>query len=199
MSEDDATFVFFVRRELALFTRPLAKWDGFLCVLPDELCGRDLFFFGLDCRHEDLSDAYGKLGPDYAAMFARHFEKVRTVNYEGFLDLSQNADRRPRISKEHMPCFALATGCTHIWMPKMQRCLSGTELMAAEGFACSELAANCFSAPLLAGVETSSRSVVARWAGHVMHVGVVGSIFFGSPSWLPLLAQHLREFLRILP
>ena len=175
------------RSGAARVTRPFVEWRGLTGAPDDVLDGQDLFLPDSLVSWDPTVYSQQKLGAGYRKNLAAYHRLGHKRNYRGYFDLSQSADKRPRVSKESDPCMTLTTNSTHLFSPAARRCLSGVELLLGQGFVASTTLGDALSAPMHAGLGSASRSAAARWAGNAMHVGAVGSVLL----WIAAYGERL--------
>ena len=147
-------------------TAPLAGLHEFHTGRVPAVDGRTLFT-------EDLPPE--QLTPARAAVADGYARRCPGFSSSSLADLSQYPDTRPRRTLAGRPCFTVTRGSATIWCARERRCLTGQEILNAQGFPTSADMCLSLGVPY---IDTSliSRSRLAGFSGNAMAVPCIGAL-----------------------
>jgi hypothetical protein len=104
------------------------------------------------------------------------------------VDLSQHPLTRPRTATAEGSLCTLTCGSSSIYLPSVRRCLTGTELLVAQGYPASKPFADILrtTLPVVALLAKSQR---VRLAGNGMHAACLGAVL----SWIARYGRILSS------
>ncbi len=105
------------------------------------------------------------------------YERTRPATRGLAYDLSQNPELRPRGATEDGSLCTVTCSSSRLYLPRFRRCLSGRELLLAQGFPAHGWAAQAFGLdPTLFSVDDLSNHAAVRLAGNAMHSNCMGLV-----------------------